>query len=263
MNILNERSLEKKYVIGEPTEVVSFDGQGAIFTNKPTAPASDFSMIISMKYMNEFYINYGITPTRFGYNEQIRKFGGKFEGARPVLNVNELINNGINITENTKEVYYGEFPQKAVDNAEVHSILEENYNNKTLWKTGRTFTLPSGDNTCNYPKLDEFEFNGKKYVRVTLQKMQNELNTKLIDVVEWVEVEPIKWEIQGKRAVTNNILISNLCYCVAHAYMEEFKKDIISNVTCRKDKLAELIEERDKINELIKEQDVQEVTRKL
>lgn len=260
---INERKIEKKFVVGEEiTEVVSFDGQGAIFTRKQIVPVSDLAKLLGMKLPLENQSSDRIIPLLVADVVVPGRYGGKFDGARPVLNVSELINNGIEITENTKEVYYGNFPQTIVRNEELSDLLEERYLNKNLWKTGKEYTLPSGDNSINYRKLTEYEYQGKRYVRVTSQYPLKTLNNE--KTVYWVEVEPIKWEITGERAITSNILLSDLCYCMAHAYMEEFKKDIISKTISRKDKLSELIKERNKINELIEELEKgQEKTRKL
>lgn len=109
----------------------------------------------------------------------------------------------------TEEVEYGEYPQYAPDES-TQKRLESEYKNRRLQTTGRNYTFDStpvhkksqGFRAVTY---DEYEYSGKKYIRVKANsnyggkkfKLSNGKQYRNGDYV-WVEVSPVKWLIDDK-----------------------------------------------------------------
>lgn len=102
------------------------------------------------------------------------------------------------------EVEYGYYPQQAVDN-NMQRILENSFQSRTIKTTGNTFTVDSRkyneyDKRFSPTTIDEYEYQGKRYVRVIANSCFDGSNFKLSngesykdgDAV-WVEVSPVKW----------------------------------------------------------------------
>ncbi|MBR2588705.1 MAG: hypothetical protein IKF82_05010 [Bacilli bacterium] len=99
------------------------------------------------------------------------------EGIRPVIvipfySVPSILKNARRNKNGILEVEYGEYPQYAVD-ANLGEILEKEFLTGTLRKTGKTYTTYSRgsnehDESFSPLKHEEFEYGGKKYVRVKL-----------------------------------------------------------------------------------------------
>lgn len=109
----------------------------------------------------------------------------------------------------TEEVEYGEYPQYAPDES-TQRRLESEYQSRRLQQTGRNYTFDStpydrysqGFQAVTY---DEYEYNGKKYIRVKANsdyggdrfKLSNGEQYRDGDYV-WVEVSPVKWLIDDR-----------------------------------------------------------------
>ena len=137
-----------------------------------------------MKNQDCYYFDGAMIPNK--YNNQL-ELRGKREGIQISLNIREFIENGVNITEDTESFYYGEFPQTIVKDNELNAELEKNYKKRAIWKTERKFTLPIGEKYQEYSKLPEYEYKGKKYIRLESKNEE----------ASWIEVEPVKWEVKG------------------------------------------------------------------
>ena len=109
----------------------------------------------------------------------------------------------------TEEVEYGEYPQYAPD-ANIQRSLESEYQNRRLQQTGRNYTFDRtayNDYSQSFQPVtyDEYEYSGKKYIRVKVNsnydggrfKLSNGEQYKDGDYV-WVEVSPVKWLIDDK-----------------------------------------------------------------
>lgn len=106
------------------------------------------------------------------------------------------------------EVEYGEYPQQAVDER-LAITLEDEYQSRRLHRTGKTYTTDSReveefDKDFNAQQHEEYEYNGKKYVRVIANLSKNPTiisNGESISIGDtvWVEVQPIAWLIDEKR----------------------------------------------------------------
>lgn len=135
---------------------------------------------------------------------------------RPVLSSTELLTNGTLKRDTTITgvdiVEFGEYPQYAAPSS-MQQILETEFS-KGLKKTGNTYTFDDNKNPDYYYKFmpvtyDEYEFGGKKYIRIKAQAYKDcfELSNGikyLNDNHVWVEVTPVKWLVDNK----NGLLIS-------------------------------------------------------
>ena len=106
------------------------------------------------------------------------------------------------------EIDYGEYPQNAVS-ATMQKKLEKEYK-KGMNKTGRSYTFSSSpcddfDTLFKPITYDEYEYHGKKYIRVRAiaeypdheSILSNGLACKDGDYF-WVQVSPVKWLIDDK-----------------------------------------------------------------
>ena len=108
----------------------------------------------------------------------------------------------------TEEVEYGEYPQNAAD-SRMQNILESEYN-RGMNKTGRSYTFDSvkyDDYDTGFKPVtyEEYEYQGKKYIRIKANSDFDGRKLKLSNGVEyrdgdyvWVEVSPVKWLIDDK-----------------------------------------------------------------
>lgn len=121
------------------------------------------------------------------------------------------------------EVEYGEYPQRAAD-SNLQKALEKAFKKGKLTPTGKTYTTDSRKyNEYDQPfeaQADiEYEYNGKKYVRVVANtyydgqyvQLSNGAKYRDDDVV-FVEVEPIKWIVdeEADLAVSKNLLFAGV-----------------------------------------------------
>lgn len=111
----------------------------------------------------------------------------------------------------TEEVEYGEYPQYAAD-LRMQSILESEYN-RGMNKTGRSYTFDSvkyDDYDTGFKPVtyEEYEYQGKKYIRIRANSAFDGSKFKLSNGVEyrdgdyvWVEVSPVKWLIDDRTGI--------------------------------------------------------------
>ena len=134
---------------------------------------------------------------------------------RPVLQSFAILSltfpNRVNGYNGTEEVEFGEYPQNAA-NSRMQNILESEYN-RGMNKTGRSYTF----NSVKYDDYDtgfkpvtyeEYEYHGKKYIRIKANSDFNGNKFELSNGVEyrngdyvWVEVSPVKWLIDDRTGI--------------------------------------------------------------
>ena len=157
-------------------------------------------------------------------------------GIRPVVSYSNLLDISLNPVigkEGVLEIYYGEYPQYAATK-ELCEALEKKLVRKKLNKTGKKFTTDLGiENQCFIPKeYEEYEYNGKKYVRV-IYKNTDTIGSKLLsnnqeynvgDYV-WIEISPIKWYVDEKEKllISQTSLVSGIRFCEVGNYYGNFK----------------------------------------
>lgn len=169
---------------------------------------------------------------------------------------------------------YGEYPQQAVSK-QLQKELEKLYKRKKLNQTGRHFTTDSrkyNEYDKGFEKLEhiEYEYKGKKYVRVKANTFYDGAKVTLSNGEEcqdgdyiWIEVQPIKWIIDEKKniAFTKKLLFSGIQYDKKEDYKETFDdtnidhflnecfiKEISSSLMITED-LSVTEEEQEQINE--------------
>ena len=111
----------------------------------------------------------------------------------------------------TEEVEFGEYPQNAAD-SRMQNILEKEYNRR-LKKTGRSYTFDSTeyhayDTGFKPVTYEEYEYQGKEYIRIKANSDFGGNKFKLSNGVEyingdyvWVEVSSVKWLIDDKAGI--------------------------------------------------------------
>ncbi len=147
-------------------------------------------------------------------------------GCRPTLlfsSISRISSNVVSWRNGILEVEFGEYPQWVCSN-DLSKLLEKLYEENKLNKTGKVYTTDSR----HYDEYDkgfesqehiEYEYNGKKYVRVKVNSdfdgneiiFSNGEKYKDGDFV-WISVSPIKWLVDEKNdiAITKNIIVSGI-----------------------------------------------------
>ena len=134
---------------------------------------------------------------------------------RPVLQssiiFSQIYPNRVRGYNGTEEVEYGEYPQNAAD-FRMQNILESEYN-RGMNKTGRSYTFDSVkykdyDTGFKPVTYDEYEYQGKKYIRIKANSDFSGNEFKLSngavyidDDYVWVEVSPVKWLIDDRTGI--------------------------------------------------------------
>ena len=134
---------------------------------------------------------------------------------RPVLQSSEIFSqitsNRVKGYNGTEEVEYGEYPQY-VPAFKTQTILESEYK-RGMNKTGRSYTFDSVKNDAYRTRFkpvtyEEYEYQGKKYIRIKANLKYDFRRCKLSNGVEyedndyvWVEVSPVKWLIDDNTGI--------------------------------------------------------------
>ena len=137
------------------------------------------------------------------------------------------------------EVEYGYYPQKAVSKI-LQNRLEQAYKDGNIKETGNKYTTDSRrsdeyDETFSKRELEEFEFEGHRYVRVEVNfcdeffdedcTLSNGENYNYGDIV-WVEVSPVKWLVgeNEKIMVSDKILFAGIQFNNTGIYDDNFEE---------------------------------------
>ena len=164
-------------------------------------------------------------------------------GARPALPFSSISNipmNGVSSgakksKDGILEVEYGYYPQKAVSKI-LQNRLEQAYKDGNIKETGNKYTTDSRrsdeyDETFSKRELEEFEFEGHRYVRVEANLsdkrciLSNGENYNYGDIV-WVEVSPVKWLVDEKEKImlSDKILFAGIQFNNAGTYDGNFEE---------------------------------------
>ena len=203
------------------------------------AAITDFSILLGGCFNDECYINsdtslegragryWTKTPGEFKNGACLVIHTGnvnrsyvyqRYHGARPALPFSSISNiptNGVSggakkSKDGILEVEYGYYPQKAVSKS-LQTRLEQAYKDGNIKKTGNKYTTDSRRydeyyETFSKRELEEFEFEGHRYVRVEANLsdkrciLSNGENYNYGDIV-WVEVSPVKWLVDEKEKI--------------------------------------------------------------
>ena len=150
-------------------------------------------------------------------------------GARPALSFSSISSiptngeSGKRARDGVLEVEYGYYPQKAVSR-DMQERLEQAYRRGSISKTRNTYTTDSEkydaySRTFKAKTHEEYEYNGKRYVRVEANSdfgenqftLSNGENYRDGDNV-WVEVLPVKWLVDEKTRtmITEKLIFSGV-----------------------------------------------------
>ena len=153
----------------------------------------------------------------------------RFGGARPALpfsSIGSIPTNGESVKrarDGILEVEYGYYPQKAVSK-DMQERLERAYRSESISKTRNIYTTDSvdhnKDDTSFQPQThQEYEYNGKRYVRVEANSYYDGGDFTLSNGEQyrdgdnvWVEVQPVKWLVDEKEKVmlTDKLIFSGV-----------------------------------------------------
>ena len=150
-------------------------------------------------------------------------------GARPALpfsSIGSIPTNGESVKrarDGILEVEYGYYPQKAVSK-DMQERLEKAYRSGSISKTRNSYTTDSiayneYDTSFQPQTHQEYEYNGKRYVRVEANSYYDGGDLTLSNGEQyrdgdnvWVEVQPVKWLVDEKEKVmlTDKLIFSGV-----------------------------------------------------
>jgi len=153
----------------------------------------------------------------------------RYIGARPALpfsSIGSIPTNGESVKrarDGILEVEYGYYPQKAVSK-DMQERLERAYRSESISKTRNIYTTDSvdhnKDDTSFQPQThQEYEYNGKRYVRVKANSYYDGYDFTLSNDEQyrdgdnvWVEVQPVKWLVDEKSRmmITEKIIFAGV-----------------------------------------------------
>lgn len=139
------------------------------------------------------------------------------DGGRPALpfsDISQIHTNGVSgvpkkARDGVIELEYGYYPQEAAPR-DMQERLERAYKSGSISKTRNSYTTDSRKYNAYNEKFvpkqhEEYEYNGKRYVRVMANSCYRGKTFKLSNGEEykdgdsvWVEVQPVKWLLDGK-----------------------------------------------------------------
>lgn len=151
-------------------------------------------------------------------NSNIREVSDTSVGIRPMFNTYNHTSVNVSELDGIKMADAMDFPQTIATQKEQEK-LEKMFKNNQLNKTGRFFP------TSNEGSVEEYEYNGKKYVRVTSFFFDKNKKTLLSNGCKykygskvWVKVEPVKLIVTKDNfsSLTEKILFAGVPYDVTH-----------------------------------------------
>ena len=188
----------------------------------------------------------------------ILPYGNLFEISMDELQMNEY---GVPFIE------YGRHIQSAADRFE-QKRLEYMYENKSLNKTGNIYTIDSvsisnEDESFTPELLEEYELDGKRYVRVKANpnfvgdyfELSNGQKYRDGDYI-WNEVEPVKWLVDKKNRliITEKLLISGIQYDYLEEYIDKyFAKELLQDYDKKIENMSndELLKELEELKAIL------------
>ena len=154
----------------------------------------------------------------------VRKRNGGARPALPFSSIYKIPTNGVSgrrAKDGILEVEYGYYPQNAVSK-DMQTRLEREYSSGRIRKTGNGYTTDSRpydayDDSFLAQRHEEYEYNGKRYVRVEVNSgkgqynLSNGENYRDGDKV-WVEVTPVKWLVdeRAKMMITEKLIFAGV-----------------------------------------------------
>ena len=156
------------------------------------------------------------------FNKDIDDYSCGIRPAFKYSSIKSICSDKVREVSGIKEIEYGEYPQRAVDD-NFSLKLEELYNEDKLNETGKKYTMYFFENYLDVLPEDikriyiEYEYEGRKYIRFMSE--ENIIDEYLADgrlIQEkqpyWVKVEPITWLVDEKAdiALSKYIILSGI-----------------------------------------------------
>ena len=155
----------------------------------------------------------------------------RINGIRPCIKISDIKsiprNKDSKLTYSCGEyqVFYGYYPRKVVETM-IQEELECLYNKNDLIETGNSYTIDLNDSNNTTDKfeplkLKEYEYEGKRYVRLSIRSVYKGLSIMLSDNISrkagsyvWFEVEPVKWIVDddAKIMYTKEVISGGIQY---------------------------------------------------
>ena len=216
---------------------------------------TDFSILLGGYASDEWHTNEGNSrKDRTGYwwtssydgkkdARAVAHYGGGVSdyvyarnvGARPALPYSSISSNGVRGNYGIKEVEYGEYPQTIVDK-NYSRTLERAYNSGNIRKTGKSYTTDSVhyndyDAVFKARQHTEYEYNGRKYIRIIGDYNGNGKELSDGRKVEsgkpyWVAVEPITWLVDERAniALSKKLIFAGVQFKNCRDYKGDFDR---------------------------------------
>ena len=160
------------------------------------------------------------------YYLSVRRRDGGARPALPFSSISKIPTNGESgkrARDGILEVEYGYYPQKAVSR-DMQDRLERVFKSGRMTKTRNTYTTDSVaydqyDTTFQPQTHQEYEYNGKRYVRVEANSYYDGEEFTLSNGEEykdgdnvWVEVQPVKWLVdeKSKMMITEKLIFAGV-----------------------------------------------------
>jgi hypothetical protein len=209
---------------------------------------TDFAILLGAYVIDDYYVSddsslkgrtgpwYLSSANEYGDVRDVSRYGSRsweetvtrYGVVRPVLpysNISDISTNVVRRKSGILEVEYGEYPQYVVDTS-LGGILDSEFSAGRLRKTGKAYTTDSRRWIDYFEKFspvkhEEFEYNGKRYVRVKSNccgrsnyKLSNGAIAHNGDYY-WLEVSPIVWYVdeEAKMLVSKTGLASGIRFC--------------------------------------------------
>lgn len=181
---------------------------------------------------------------------------GREISARPTLSyqkIEDIILSGAfqRANDGVLELLYGFYPQTVAD-VRTQNILNNWWKRDKLSMTGNIFTIDSSliDRFC--PELlIEYEYNGKKYVRLN-SKAECVFSRESLSYLEnknsiWIEVEPVRWLVdeEAQVMISEKLLFAGVRYVDSRKFMNDIlakdlvrgsRRNMILKPSCKEDK---------------------------
>ena len=161
-------------------------------------------------------------------------------GARPALPFSSIFSiptngeSGKRARDGILEVEYGYYPQKAASK-DMQERLERAYRSGSISRTINSYTTDSRKYYAHGEKFlakqhEEYEYNGKRYVRVEANSCFDGENFTLSNGEQyrngdnvWVEVSPVKWLVdeKAKIMITDKLIFSGVQFDHTRGYHTE------------------------------------------
>ena len=197
-------------------------------TTKTKTFSTDFAKLLGIDIYSNYKSYFWLKRNK--HEVDVREDRGV--GIRPVLPYSTIKKymkeNVFNIYEDYLEVECFSYPQNVV-NSDISKKLEKEFFNRTLIKTGNTYTVWNYETEEHFPmeyiikkntiKFIEYSYNGEIYIRFVTNdgvyyQQLSDGKTISSNKAYWIKVEPITFLVDKNLdfAITKDIILSGIIY---------------------------------------------------